>query len=173
MDEFEYKSPQPGDFGLSQIPGRVGWWVGLGQFIIGDASRWTHAFIVLDDNTVIQAMPRGAEIVPLDPFRGRAVFSDIPLTDAQRAGIVKHARTFEGVKYGFSDYLALALANIGLHPKWLKNYIAKNGRMICSQLVDEAYKRADVHLFNDGRMPQDVTPGDLANLLIEREWIKY
>lgn len=170
---IELKNPKPGDFGLSRIPGSVGWWVGLGQFIIGDASRWTHAFVVLDDNTVIQAMPKGAEIVSLDSYRGRAVFSNIPLEDSQRAEIVRHARSFNKVRYGFSDYLALSLANIGLHPKWLKNYIANNGRMICSQLVDEAYKRAGVHLFNDGRMPQDVTPGDLANLLIERDWIKY
>lgn len=169
----ELRIPKPGDFGLSQIPGRLGWWVSLGQFIIGDASRWTHAFVVLDDETVIQAMPKGAEIVPLKPFLGRAVFSNIPLNDEQRADIVKYARGFKGVRYGFSDYLALSLAHIGLHPKWLKNYIARNGRMICSQLVDEAYYRADVHLFNDGRMPQDVTPGDLANMLIERDWIRY
>jgi hypothetical protein len=37
--------------------------------------------------------------------------------------------------------------------------------MICSQLVDEAYLRAGVHLFDDGRDPGDVTPGDLLYVI--------
>jgi hypothetical protein len=33
--------------------------------------------------------------------------------------------------------------------------------MICSQLVDTILCRAGYHLFADGRLPQDVTPGAL------------
>jgi hypothetical protein len=36
--------------------------------------------------------------------------------------------------------------------------------MICSQLADEAAMRGGWHLFSDGRIPQDVTPGDLWKL---------
>ncbi|QIN94086.1 enoyl-CoA hydratase/carnithine racemase-like [Streptomyces phage Wakanda] len=162
--------PRPGDFGLSRIGGFVGWWIGMGQLITGDASRYTHAFIVLDDETVIEAMPGGAVITPLSEYRGKAVFSNLSLTDEQRATVVREGRALKGVPYSFLDYLALALAHFGFKPKRLRKYITNKGHMICSQLVDEVYRRAGIHMFNDGRLPQDVTPGDLANYLIERDW---
>jgi hypothetical protein len=165
------KQPRPGDFGLTRIGGFVGWWIGMGQLITGDASRYTHAFIVLDDETVIEAMPGGALITPLSEYYpGRAVFSTLDLTDEQRVKIVEEGRALKGIPYSFLDYLALALAHFGFKPKRLRKYITTKGHMICSQLVDEVYRRAGVHMFNDGRLPQDVTPGDLANYLIERDW---
>lgn len=160
------RQPKPGDYGLSTIGGHTGFWINIGMAIIGDSSRYTHAFLVLDDGTVIEAMPHGAIISPLTKYATGAVFSSMDLTDLQRTHIVRHARTCLGVRYGFSDYLALALAHIGITPKRLKNYIANNGRMICSQLVDDVYARAGVHLFDDGRLPQDVTPGDLLYVLL-------
>jgi hypothetical protein len=47
----------------------------------------------------------------------------------------------------------------------VRDFVADEGHLICSQLVDEAYLRAGVHLFDDGRLPGDVTPGDLWWLL--------
>ena len=41
--------------------------------------------------------------------------------------------------------------------------------MICSQLVDEAYARAGVQLFDDGRLPGDVTPADLYGLIAAQD----
>lgn len=164
-------TPRPGDFGLSKIGGVLGWWIGLGQFITGDASRYTHAFVVLDDQTVIEAMPGGAIITPLEKYKGRAVFCNMDISSKKREVIVKEGRALEGTPYSFMDYLALALAHFGIRPKRLRKYIQNTGHMICSQLVDEVYRRAGVHMFNDGRLPQDVTPGDLANYLIEQEWL--
>jgi len=163
-------TPQPGDFGLSRIGGVVGWWIALGQLLTGDASRYTHAFVVLDDNTVIEAMPGGAVITPLAEYKGKAVYSRIDLTPDQRFAIVSEARKLVGVPYSFLDYLALALAHFGIRPKKLREYIKTKGHMICSQLVDEVYRRAGITMFDDDRLPQDVTPGDLANYLIERDW---
>jgi hypothetical protein len=37
----------------------------------------------------------------------------------------------------------------------------------CAELVDLAYQRAGVQLFDDGRQPLDVTPADLADLLLK------
>jgi hypothetical protein len=45
------------------------------------------------------------------------------------------------------------------------DFIADSGHLICSQLVDLCYLRAGAHLFDDGRLPGDVTPGDLWKLL--------
>lgn len=166
------KTPKAGDFGLSVTAGHVGWWINIAQAITGDSSRYTHAFIVLDDETVLEAQAQGAIISPLSKYTGRAVFSSLDLTDSERAGIVREARALIGTPYGFTDYLSLALLHWGIRPEWVKNRIKGRGRMICSQLVDEVYLRAGVHLFHDGRWAQDVTPGDLANLLLERDWLE-
>ena len=166
-------TPPPGTFGLTRIGGLLGIFVSLGQWIVGDASRYTHAFVVLDDGTVMEAMPSGARIRSLEHGLSHfpIAFSwAIPLTDAQRAAIVREARACVGVRYGFSAYLHLALSRFGVRWPWLMRYLERNGRMICSQLVDAVYARAGVQLFDDGRAPFDVTPGDLANLLIERYW---
>lgn len=164
-------TPRPGDFGLSKIGGFVGWGIGLGQFLIDDASRYTHAFVVLDDETVIEAMPGGAIITPLSFYLGNAVFSSFDLTDDQRASLVKEGRALEGTPYSFLDYLTIALAHFRICPDWIKKYVSSTKHMICSQLVDEVYNRAGIHLFDDNRLPQEVTPGDLANLLIEHGWL--
>jgi hypothetical protein len=173
LQEAPVRPPAPGTFGLTRIGGLLGVLVSLGQWIVGDASRFSHAFVVLDDDTVLEAMPSGARIAPLADVLGRRPLAFswvIPLTPAQRAAIVAAARALEGTRYGFSAYLHLALARFGIRWPWLIRYLERNCRLICSQLVDVAYRRAGVQLFADGRGTYDVTPGDLANLLIERDW---
>lgn len=158
--------PKPGDFGLTRIPGVLGWFIRLGQALTGDPSRYTHAFVVLHDGLIIEAMPSGARIVPLTVRTQEwpLAYSQADLDDATRARIVAAARSFEGRGYSFVNYLSLALLGLGLKPAWLRRYVAASDRMICSQLVDEAYRRAGVPLFDDGRAPGDVTPGDLAHV---------
>lgn len=167
------KEIKAGDIGLTRIGGLLGFFVSLGQHLAGDSSRYTHAFIVLDDETVIAAQPGGARVDKLSDYTNKAVYLQRNLTDEQRATIVAEARALEGLPYSFLDYLALALARFGIKPKWLQKYIADTGHMICSQLCDEVYRRAGIHLFNDGRLPQEVTPGDLFYILAgEQDWIK-
>lgn len=170
--------PTPGMFGLTRIGGLTGFLISIGQLLIGDASRYSHAFIVLDDHTVMEAMPSGARIASLDSVMKRQplAFSwAIPLNVTEKQRIVAKARQQEGVKYGFSAYLYLALMFLGF-PKFvtepLQRYLDRNGRLICSQLVDYVYRESGVHLFDDGRACYNVTPGDLANRLIEESWVE-
>jgi uncharacterized protein YycO len=160
-----------GQFGLSIIGGGLGRAIWLGQAIIGDRSRWTHAFLVLDEKSVVEAMPDGARIAPLKPYlelekRSLAAFSRLTLTDEQRATVVQVGREFEGVPYSFLDYVSLSLEHLHVRPPWVQHRVESSGRMICSQLVDRAYDIAGVHLFDDGRKPGDVTPGDLSRCLL-------
>lgn len=167
------KEIKPGDIGLTRIGGLLGFFVSLGQHLAGDSSRYTHAFLVLDDETVIAAQPGGARIDPISDYENKSIYLQRDLTDDQRAIIVSEARLLEGLPYSFLDYLAIALARFGIKPKWLKKYIANTGHMICSQLCDEVYRKAGINLFNDGRLPQEVTPGDLFYVLAgEQDWIK-
>jgi hypothetical protein len=158
---------KPGDLGFTRITGFTGWWVARGQSLIGDANRFTHVFVVLDDDTVIEAMPNGARYAPLDrEYKTDVMYARLPLTDEQRQQVVVEARRLMarpgGIKYSFTDYLALALKHWGINARLLRNYIKKSDRMICSQLADYLISHAGFKLFDDGRLSQDVTPGDLV-----------
>ena len=159
---------KPGMVGFTQIGGVTGFFVNLGQALIKDASRWTHAFIVISPGLILEAMPSGARFRSVTGDEPNVLYADFALTDDQRFEIHLAAARQEGVKYGFSTYLSLALVSWGFRPKWLERYISTNGRMICSQLVDEVLRRVGYHVFDDGRAPHDVTPGDLFYAAVEQ-----
>jgi hypothetical protein len=157
---------KPGDLGFTRITGFTGFWVNLGQALTGDSCRFTHVFVVMDDDTVLEAMPSGARYAPLDrEYKTDVVYARLPLTDEQRAKVVTEARRLMaqpgGIPYSFTDYLALALKHFGINAKWLRKYIQNSGRMICSQLADYLLSHSGFKVFDDGRLHQDVTPGDL------------
>ncbi len=157
---------KPGDLGFTRITGFVGWWINLGQALTGDPCRYTHVFVILDNGRLIEAMPRGARFASQDrQYRGEVVYGRLNLTDEQREKITLEAQRMMdapgGIKYSFIDYLALALLHWGFKPKYLRNYIANSKRMICSQLADYLLGHAGYKVFDDGRLHQDVTPGDL------------
>lgn len=158
--------PAPGTIGLSRIHGVKGFFVMLGQALAGDASLWTHAFMVVgtgDALGVIQAQPGGAVYAPLSRYLDTAVFLHgwHTLTPEQVTQLQRVTPRYLHTPYSFLDYLSLALVACGIRPAWLRRYVASTKHMICSQLVDQLMSDVGVHLFNDGRLPQDVTPGDL------------
>lgn len=164
--------PQPGDIGLTNITGSVGLFIKVGQWLNGDGfGAYQHAFVVLPDGRLIEAMPGGAVIAALSEYDDREVLyvSPADLTDAQRTAICDGAAKYRGVPYSFLDYLALAARRFRLPVPWLRRYIESTGHMICSQLADRAYLDAGVHLFDDGRWPGYVTPMALANALATAE----
>ncbi len=157
--------PRPGDYFLVRMHGVLGWLIGLGQFLIGDASRYSHAGIVLDDGTAIEAAPFGArrrDLTQLVLSHPEVYFSRLPLTEEQREAVVARAKRMEGRRYSYAAYLAIALARWGFRPVRLRRYIEDSGRIICSAAVDEAYQQCGIHLFDDGRWLHEVTPGDLT-----------
>jgi hypothetical protein len=160
-------TPKPGDFGLTRIPGYAGFAARIGIFCNGDGwHNYQHAFLVLEDDQLLEAMPGGARIRALiDPDIANATYSDWPLTDDQRAAISRVGRELEGTPYSIVDYVSLTLVRLRIRPPVLKRYVANTGHMICSQLIDEVYLRAGLHMFNDGRVASDVTPGDLRLVL--------
>jgi hypothetical protein len=156
-------APQPGDFGVTKITGIGGKLIWLGQALIGSRSRYEHAFIVgLRPGSVIEAEPGGASVGFLP---AEAAYSHFPLTNVQRLAIVNAAVGLIGTPYSWLDYVAIAAERLRLPSKRLRRYVGASGHQICSQLVDEAYRRAGVALFADGRSPGSVTPGDLAKLI--------
>lgn len=161
--------PKVGDIGLSTIGGRLGAWINVGQSVIRDSSRYTHAFIYVGEGQVVEAMPKGAQLASVDTHPDAFYFTPKVLTPIERDLVATHALTMIGTPYSYLDYVSLAMAHYKIRPGFVKNYVHASSHMICSQLVDEAYLRADVHLFDDGRIPGDVTPGDLMYLALTDE----
>lgn len=164
------KEIKAGSIGLTRISGITGFFVMLGQALSGDASRYTHCYVVLDDGTVMAGQPGGAHKDNLSLYASQAAYLQMDLTDEQRQNIVTIAKSLEGTPYGWFNYLAIGLARFNIKPKWLLKYIASNKTMICSQFADVVYERAGIQLFNDGRLEGLVTPGDLANWIIDHNW---
>lgn len=178
--------PRPGEIGLTWISGWTGFWVSLGQWLAGDGGAWpwtryknrlergypTHVFLVLKGGYIFEAQPGGARIGHIEEYADREVLlSKLPLMDEQRARVTEIASRYEGVPYNWFDYLYLALYRFGIKPEGLKRRIQDNGRMICSQAVDKIEEEIGMNLFTDGRLNQDVTPGDIFRLVNEKGWM--
>jgi hypothetical protein len=164
-------APQPGDFAVVSAGGIPGKLVRLAELANGSGpyADYQHAFIYTGQEgkgAVIQAEPTGASYAPLTPH-AKTLWSTgkIHLTLDQRDLVVQAARHYIGVPYSFLDYGALVLHHFKIPAPHLKAFIKSTRHQICSQLVDQCYLDAGVHLFNDGRWPGFVTPADLAQLL--------
>ncbi|MFH8569976.1 hypothetical protein [Streptomyces sp. NPDC017993] len=163
-----HSDPLPGDIGLTQISGHVGRLIRIGQWLNGNGfADYQHAFLVLPDNQLLEAEPGGARVRPLSSYEGVEVLYVCPsgLSERQRADICSASRAYVDVPYSFLDYVAIAAHRIHLPVPGLRRYISATGHMICSQLVDQCYKDAGVHLFDDGRWSGYVTPLALHRLL--------
>lgn len=157
----------PGDLFLTQIDGAVGVVIRCGQAFAGDFSRYIHAGIILDNDEVISAQPSGARVDPLASIidkRPLAIMPVPPTAQDRRGRIVEFARSLEGHRYGFEAYLSIALARLGIKPGWLQNLMASERGLICSAFADAVWLDAGIHLFDDGRLLGEVTPGDLAHV---------
>lgn len=136
---------------------------------------------------MVQAMPSGAEEVELDDrywtsdyvyvrprYAALGVGSISTPGSSMAEDVARAARRYVDVPYSFLDYGALAVQRVRnrgyVRPEdrtALERYVATSKHMICSQLADQALTDAGFHVFDDGRLPQDVTPGGLYGRLLE------
>lgn len=159
--------PQPGDFALTKISGATGVAIAAAQRLIGTPAPVQHAMLYVGNGMVVQAMPGGAELIPLAEANAVYAWSTgkIPLNATQREWIVYSANALVGTPYSYLDYLSIGLSRWHVRPEFIRDYVSDTRHMICSQLVDYAYECAGVNLFSDGRFPGDVTPADLWRLV--------
>lgn len=160
-------TPQPGDFALVRISGYVGLLIRIAQWLNGSGARnYEHAFIVMPNNTLVEAEPGGARRVGDDEYAGSNVlYSSWNLTDRQRGLICYTAQYMVSTPYSALDYVALALHRLRIPAPWLRRYIESQKHVICSQLVTACYEAAGLKMFSDGRWDGYVTPGDLEAVL--------
>jgi len=153
----------PGDVALA----RGNDFVGMGiQF--GTRSRFNHVRLLVDTKgKVLEADASGAQWHHVHPDD---VVVRPPLTVAEQAQIPEIAAHLHGTPYGFLDCAALGLAQFGLTLPSVTRRVSRPDRLFCSQLVDYAWFLAGFHAFDDGRVPQDVSPGDIADLALRAGW---
>lgn len=128
--------------------------------------RWegfSHALVVVERDTIVEAEPGGARTADLAPYRdtklgGTFVSSTWDLTTAQRVRVCENALKHVGRPYSGMDYAALFAHRLHLPLPGLRSYVANTEFEICSQSVDDIYFESDLHIFQDGRWSGYVTP---------------
>lgn len=155
-------------------------------------AKVNHAGMYVGGGKIIEAEPSGARLSPVTNVLKNAYWSTSglrmrgvdgktlplpPLSDLERIVLVQEAEKLLGTPYGFADIVAIAFAQrrvLGLvdpakplhdQPWWVRR-IESQHTLICSQLVDTAYRNAGIHLFQDDRIPGLVSPNDLFGLFL-------
>ena len=151
---------KPGDFFVVRTNG----WAAQ---VIRSATRshYNHAGIYMPDGMCVEAAPQGARLASADYGNNAILVSKLDLSDSQRVELCRTATSMIGTLYGWADIASLGALQYGLKPDLIRDFLEHSSELICSQLVDQAHLRIGVHLFDDGRLPMDVTPGDLARLI--------
>lgn len=179
---------RPGDLMFTTISGIGGKAVALAEKINDPVVDWEAARKVQHVGVVtttaapewsrsphgprlVQAMPGGAEEIELTADHWTPAFIYVrPAFFSQHLEVAYAAKQYIGVPYSWLDYAAIA----GRHVLALKpttrtpfdRYVSNTKHMICSQLADQALTDAGFHVFDDGRIPQDVTPAALYCALL-------
>jgi hypothetical protein len=133
-----------------------------------------HVGVLTSPTTMVQAMPRGAEEIELtakhwtkDYVYIRPAYTDRFSTGPdQGLRVAKAARGYVGTPYNFATYAAIPAHRAGIPIPHLDRYISSRKDMMCSQLADQCLADAGWHVFEDGRLPQDVTPSELFRKML-------
>jgi hypothetical protein len=174
---------RPGDimFARHVSPASADRLIWAGQLMLGDPTYPHHVAVVVENSTgwpkIVQAMPHGAEEIVIGEEHATSdyvylrpdYFQDDPAQGpdlrVRREAVAHAARAYVGVPYSFADYAAIAGWHFGIKNGPIRRYVTTSKHMICSQLADQALSDAGFHVFDDGRLPQDVTPGALFRKL--------
>jgi hypothetical protein len=155
--------PQMGDIGLTQIHGEVGRLIRLGQWLNGDGfADVEHAFTYIGRGEIVEAEPGGARRAQLAEYSADTV-TWLRCPERHRAAVANAAIALIGTGYSAADYFALAAHRLHLPIPWLRWYIRRSKRLICSALADRAASLGGWHLFT-GVWEGYVTPGALLEL---------
>lgn len=171
-----------GDIMFGPIHGTAGAFVGLAQLalaIIEPGLIWQqgwrewfrvrHVGVMVDETMMVEAMPSGARLVKLGQghYTSEYVYIRPSYADDGVVFMVTEAAcSFMGTPYNFATYAAIPAHRLHIPVPHLDRYISSRRDMMCSQLADQALADAGWHVFNDGRLPQDVTPSELFRAML-------
>jgi hypothetical protein len=176
-----------GDIMFGPIHGAAGAFVGVAQLTLAAAEpgliwrqgwrKWfrvRHVGVMVDKSMMVEAMPSGARMGPLGQGRYTSEYVYIRPDYADRTEcaectgneVADAAVSFVGTPYNFATYAAIPAHRAHIPVPHLDRYIQSRRHMMCSQLADQALADAGWHVFDDGRLPQDVTPSELFRAML-------
>lgn len=120
-----------------------------------------------DPAEVVEALSQGVVRNPPPAEVTAWSTGTIKCTPEQAKAAARFAESMIGTPYGWLNVIALGALQYGVRLPYLIRKLQDKNTLFCSQLVDEAFRLAGVQLFDDGRLPMDVTPGDLYNLILK------
>lgn len=152
-------SISPGSYGCVRTGGWQAWLIR-----VGTRSKFNHAFIVMENDRIIEADPGGARWAQLSDYGTDSKVFDTGdvLTDEQRRKVMYKAEMLLGTPYGWTDIVRLSLRCLGINWSWLTKRADNEAAMICSQLVAACGEYAGLDWLCGRNCPAEVTPGDLA-----------
>ena len=153
-------TPQIGAFGVVRTEG---WGAAVIRAVTN--SPVNHAFVHVGDGVIVEAQPKGARTLRATHYPN-AIWSHRDL-QGHGPAIAAAARRLVGTPYSWVDVVCIGLADLfGWHvPAAVRKRLSRRGELMCSQLVDTAYHDGGIELFTDGRIPGDVAPSDLYDLI--------
>jgi hypothetical protein len=180
--------------GLAQAAGGIpSRWTHAG--IVGEGGRTYEAgpggvFVGRIDD--LESKPHIVCDIPLQQMTQAPDVADVPDGQPREAWrrelgrrIAANAAEHLGTGYSFLDYLAVALLHVEKlltgRPtgqsrwrvtSWVRRRVEDSGHMICSAFVDHVFTHMAYELFDDGRLPGDVTPSDLDQWIDEQEALR-
>lgn len=148
------------------------WWRIRHVGVVVEATNYPAGGGLLTRPKLVQAMPSGAEEIEMTAARhwtSEYVYIRPAYNDTVQAALVAiRARKYVGTPYNFLTYgkLAASALHLPVTRRVLERWISTRHDMMCSQLADQALADAGFHVFDDGRLPQDVVPAELFRQLL-------
>jgi hypothetical protein len=168
-----------GQIGLVRTTGFVGHVIRTveGKHAVGV----THVVVGIGNDLCVGAEPGGARIRPVSYWQPQLVaVSHFDLSDAQRDQIAYDASLLDGTPYNLTDDILIGLLQLAGRrderwttkdaPAWVFDRVSSVTSLQCAQLADWVYTLAGLDLFNDGRIPGLVMPGDYVEIFHAHGW---
>jgi hypothetical protein len=141
------------------------------KLIEWDTNSATHHVVVAISKTwCVSAEPGGVRLRRIDHYP-ELIWSHFGLTDAQIAKIIDAALASVGLPYNLAVFpvlLAHRLTHLPI-PMMVVSWLSFRRNVDCSQMADDIYTAAGIHLFN--HPPALVTPADFETYFREMGWL--
>lgn len=133
-------------------------------------SHCHHVVVAVSPTMCVSAEPGGVRYRAISDYP-HLDWSAFELTREQKQAISIAAYNYIGTKYNLAIYPPLLFQKLTGHKVdgWVARWLSKRPNENCSQLSDDIYNKAGIHLFPD--IAELVTPGDFERLFIARGWL--
>ena len=145
----------------------------FGSYVVEWATKSTitHMGVAISEEYLVSAEPGGVRIRPITDYPD-AIWSRFRLSRRQRDAIVKFAVSKVRTRYAWCAYLAtgVTLVTKRATPRWLRRYVYRPDRLICSELAYQALAAAGIRPDLGERATFAVTPADFGKYFEAQGW---